>query len=687
MVANKLIFKDAEKARDAILDFQKKEIENLYKDWASELDERAKYYSHKTAPSYAVYERQSKELMKQMEATSQQVANEVYSGVKKNIYLVADSVVQQNAEWLKSLGFEGGTIDAAFNYVPDEIVRNIITGQIYDSGWSLSKRIWSDNEDTMKQAYQIVAGGVAQNKPMYEIAKDLEKYVSPSAAKPWNLRAPDGKKIYPKDVDYNAQRLGRTLVQHGYQQSFVATTQKNPFITDYIWRSNGSRVCELCIARDGQHFSKDDLPLDHPNGMCTMVPGVVEDLNKQLADWFNAEDGTYPEIDQFAKHFGYKPNIQPAFNEVQNKYLKPYGFGPNNMPTSFDDWSHKVTYDQATEILESMGTDWHDAHPYQQLAKYYNQNLAQVGSQVVKSNAMSGLTDSAQIAAKYGTSKGKTFNYWYTKLDDESKAAVKQLKEASGLTWQKWYEQNIYLGTPEAVKTGASKSTKIIGSKMPSNVDDLFGVIKSQTEADMLATEAQAFAKLTQTQISALSEYTGSSYDEMNSYLRYLAGGKSPTEATRLSGISKSQLKAVKQAKKGLEQTALEKDLVLRRGTDLGDLAGFMDGDFCSNMSSLVDMSIDELKTKFEGTTGTYAGFTSTSSIYDKGFDGKVEMIIYAPKGTQGSSIMGISQYGTEEGETLLNAGTEVLVHKIEKSDGHKSSLVRVFVEIIGNKN
>lgn len=322
-----LSFEDAEKARDAITASQKKEIEGLYKQWAKELGERANYYSHKSAPSYSVAERQMKELMKQMEATSQQVANEVYSGVKKNIYLVADSVVQQNNEWLKSLGFEGGTIDAAFNYVPDEIVRNLITGQIYDSGWSLSKRIWSDSEDTMKQAYQIVAGGMAQNKSIYEIAKDLEKYVQPGAKKPWNLKDKDGRRIYPKQVDYNAQRLGRTLVQHGYQQSFVATTQKNPFITDYIWRSNGSRVCDLCISRDGMHFAKDDLPMDHPNGMCTMEPNVDENMIDNLADWFNSPDGTYPEIDEFASNFGYKAEKPIDMNSLTNNLEMYVGGG------------------------------------------------------------------------------------------------------------------------------------------------------------------------------------------------------------------------------------------------------------------------------------------------------------------------------------------------------------------------
>ena len=33
-------------------------------------------------------------------------------------------------------------------------------------------------------------------------------------------------------VDYNAQRLARTLVQHSYQQSVIAVTKDNPFVTE-----------------------------------------------------------------------------------------------------------------------------------------------------------------------------------------------------------------------------------------------------------------------------------------------------------------------------------------------------------------------------------------------------------------------------------------------------------------------
>lgn len=315
-----LIFKDAEAAKAAIMASQQKEIAKLYEDWADEIGERAKYYSHKSTASAPVSERYYRELQKQLRQTSQEVSNEVYKKIKSNIYTIADAVVSDNVKWLESFGFSSAGLNAAFSYVPHEIVQNLVTGQIYDSGWSLSSRIWGDNEQTLKDIYQVMAKGLAENKPIYEIAKDLESYVRPGAKLPWNLRMADGKKIYKKQVDYNAQRLARTLVQHGYQQSFIATTQKNPFITEYVWRSNGSRVCDLCKARDGVHYKKTELPMDHPNGMCTMEPVVVDDMIDQLADWFNSPDGTYPEIDAFAGNFGWTKQ-QSGKQQIINSYV------------------------------------------------------------------------------------------------------------------------------------------------------------------------------------------------------------------------------------------------------------------------------------------------------------------------------------------------------------------------------
>lgn len=318
MAVNKLIFQSADKAKAAITDAAKKDIAKLYQDWADELGEKAKYYKTKQNSSSWLQEMNTKQLQKQLTETSHQISNEVYGIAKDTIYSVSDSVVMANNDWLIKFGFPAQGVNAAFASVPDQIVRRLVTGQIYESGWSLSKAIWTDNEKTLKDIYGIVAKGLAQNMSTYDISKLLESYVSPSKAKQWNLKMPDGVKIYKKSVDYNAQRLVRTLAQHGYQQSFIAVTKDNPFVEDYIWVANGSRTCALCAERDGKHYAKDELPMDHPNGMCTMVPNVDnQKMVDRLADWVNSPDGTYSEIDEFAKQFGYESSIKESVKSNQ----------------------------------------------------------------------------------------------------------------------------------------------------------------------------------------------------------------------------------------------------------------------------------------------------------------------------------------------------------------------------------
>ena len=122
---------------------------------------------------------------------------------------------------------------------------------------------------------------------------------------------------------------------------------------------------------------------------------------------------------------------------------------------------------------------------------------------------------------------------------------------------------------------------------------------------------------------------------------------------------------------------------MLRRGTSYGDLAGFMPGDYYENSDKLSFWSLQTLKDRFEGTVGEYKGFTSTSSLYDRGFDGDVEMIFYVPKGTHASSVMSISRYGASEGETILPPGTKIKIHSIDRAHKEHGSNIRVFAEII----
>lgn len=662
-----LLFEDAAKAKNAIMASQQKEIAKLYDDWANDIADRAKFYSHKTNASAPLSERYYQELYKQMKATSKMVSDEVAGIIKGNMYTIADSVVTDNIKWLQSFGFSEDGLNAAFSYVPHDVVQMLITGQVYQGGWNLSQRIWSDNQQTQKDIYQIMARGLAENKSIYSIAKDLESYVKPSAAKAWNpilamkntkTGKIEYKRIYKSQVDYNAQRLARTLAQHTYQQSFIATTKDNPFITEYIWHSNGSRVCPLCASRDGMHFEKNELPMDHPNGMCVMEPVVAKDMVDQLANWFNSPDGTYPEIDAFAGNFGYQAQkvgtvqdfiakygtstkspsawynslnqIQKAeakalkdasglswndwyeqniyagstkapattaktikaFNEMQEKYLSPYGFSPTNMPKNFDDWSHKISYDQASEILQSMGTSWSDPHPYQQLMKYYNANLVTPGS----------VTQTINVA----------------------KAATKT--------------------TAKKATTAATKAT---ASNAASKVDNAFDAaawkesVRKNNLSEMGNWTDDWLSKITATEKNGVRTYTGNAYSDMNKYLR----GQSQTT---------NYAKEIKACEKALSKASLPRETIVRRGSDY-------------NM--LDELGIGKItpqnKNNFIGAIVQDKGFVSTSPSPDGGFSGNIEYVIRLPQGSQAMYVAPISHFESEE-ELLINCGGKYMVEDVE---------------------
>lgn len=322
MAVNKRIFAKAIATRNKVTKEQEKEIRRLYKEWAKDIEEKIKYYEHHPAPSSIVKARQMKELKNSLEQASMNVSNDVYRTVRINSFIVVSSVNECSAKWLADLGIASPKSLKMTN-VEHRIVRNILNGQVYSNRWNLSKAIWGDNNKTLHDIYTFLSRGVAENKPVFEIAKDVERYVNPAKAKPWNKRLKftsdvpkngfiynpkTGKyeqwaKLYKSKVDYNAQRLGRTIVQHSYQQAFVEGTKDNPFIIKYQWFAAGSRSCPLCEERDGQLFEKDELPLDHPNGQCIIEPYFDDNWENKLKDWLNSPEGTYPDIDNFAESF------------------------------------------------------------------------------------------------------------------------------------------------------------------------------------------------------------------------------------------------------------------------------------------------------------------------------------------------------------------------------------------------
>lgn len=294
-----LNLKSAEEVRLNVSIKQQKEIRDMYKQLAQQAREQAEKLNGKDNISSTLRQEYLNQLAGQLIDASDEVNQKINRVIRSSMNATAQGVVDAQRKFLSKIGMFGA--EGAFSYVPNEIVTNIATGNIYDNNWSLSAAIWGMSKKTHRDIDKIIAEGVALNKSAYDIAKDLERYVNPLARKEW-----DWSKVYPgtnRVIDYNAQRLARTLVAHAYQQSLEKTCEKNPFVTGYKWVSaNSDRTCELCKERDGQIYAKGDLPLDHPNGICTflaVIPDSMMDISNRLADWVKGKSDSA--LDEFAK--------------------------------------------------------------------------------------------------------------------------------------------------------------------------------------------------------------------------------------------------------------------------------------------------------------------------------------------------------------------------------------------------
>lgn len=237
------------------------------------------------------------------------LAEEQYLELRKALIIVSIIFYSSYGEFLESLGLKR---TRKYNLKPERIANRVASGVLYGATYShthnLSSIIWGNSRDTLNNIERIINDGIRNNRSVVEIAKMLEGYVSPDARKPWDWK----KKVYPilndsyRKIDYNAARLARTALIHSYQESFKEAGRENPFIKYYIWEASGSeRMCEICSDLDGQSFKKDELPLEHPNGMCTWTydfDASFDEIAEKIADWYDSDEGTYPEIDEFSKN-------------------------------------------------------------------------------------------------------------------------------------------------------------------------------------------------------------------------------------------------------------------------------------------------------------------------------------------------------------------------------------------------
>lgn len=275
-----------------------KRIKQLYEDVAKSLEDNVSSVDL-TKPSGSLKQYYLKSMQDEVEKAVDGIDKELNSTIQNSAESSGGLVVTAQNTIMKRAGL---SLEGAYGYVPEQVVKNLVSGSLYKGDWSLSQSIWKSGNKVKSDVQNVIAKGLAENKSVKDISEDLITYLRPSARKPW-----DWGKVYPgtsAQVDYNAQRLARTMIQHAYQQSMIQSMKYNPFCNGVVWHSvfAHGRTCELCKERDGNLYELKKLPLDHPNGLCYFEP-ALDDMNNiadSLADWVKGKKNKG--IDDYVEH-------------------------------------------------------------------------------------------------------------------------------------------------------------------------------------------------------------------------------------------------------------------------------------------------------------------------------------------------------------------------------------------------
>lgn len=314
MTNYKKIIRQARREVSKITLEQQKQLLELYDDAIKDLSRKAR-----KSKKDSLQRRWILDYNKELKKVRKELEKEINKQIKDSISRAAKAGIEPQQmimnEILKFANIDTGNhFTSMFSQVHDNIVKDIISGNLYKDKKTLSNRIWNYGEDLERDIQYTINQAILQKKSAIELASDLEKFVREPAK-----RGSDWGRCYPnlknKKVDYNAMRLARTAINHAYQTATIQSSKMNPYVDGIKWHSAYAhgRTCQLCIERAEEDkyglgpgvFPIDEVPLDHPNGLCTMISVISKSLNDiadELRDWVEGEDNS--KLDKWYNEYG-----------------------------------------------------------------------------------------------------------------------------------------------------------------------------------------------------------------------------------------------------------------------------------------------------------------------------------------------------------------------------------------------
>lgn len=298
------LMREAQKKKVKLTQSSAKKIRNLYKEVCDDLVA----YSSKSNGFNKVY---YNDYMKYVKSRVKELDNKILELTKANTTTAGQIAAGVHGDYFNNIGKDfdldiPNDILMDFFSIPDDVLLRILQGDLYKDGVSLSNRIWKGSQHTVKDINYIITKGIAMKKPYTEIMKDVEIFLNPSAIKSWEWR-----NVYPgvsKKVDYNAQRLVRTSINHAFYNSNIESCKKNPFVDGVKWNLSGAHysrqverfgedICDEYTSSDNYGlgpgiFPKDKVPIPHPNCLCYQTAHITKSYNeigKELGAWINGD--------------------------------------------------------------------------------------------------------------------------------------------------------------------------------------------------------------------------------------------------------------------------------------------------------------------------------------------------------------------------------------------------------------
>jgi hypothetical protein len=314
------LIKEARKNMLSLTLKQQKEIQKIYEGAIEELSMKAGKVKKES-----LTERWLLDYRDNLKGVERQLSDDVRRSIFKVINQSGQYAVAPDKEFLTAvfdkIEFDPGPhFTEMFSQVPVDILESIIKGDLYKDGKGLSKRIWNISNDFGDNIDYIIKRAMVEKKSAIALVKDLETFVKDPAKRPsnWGSCYP---KLRSKQVDYNAQRLARTSITHGFRESQYRSAEKNPFVTAIHWSlspehyvrqvmRHGEDECDIYAKQNDYglgrgNFPVDNVPLSHPQCLCSTYAVIVKSLDEvadELRDWVHG--GSNTKLDQWYNEYG-----------------------------------------------------------------------------------------------------------------------------------------------------------------------------------------------------------------------------------------------------------------------------------------------------------------------------------------------------------------------------------------------